>query len=157
MSDQTELRIEEFFAGRTRAHGLVEDRFGRVRRTFVVEIEGREDGDVFVLEESFRFDDGEVSSRTWRVRRTGPHAYEGTAADVVGVARGDASGNTLRWAYRLRLPIGGREVVVGFDDRMYLGADGTMLNIARMHKWGVTLGRVTIAFSRASGPDRAAA
>jgi hypothetical protein len=157
MSDHTELRIEEFFAGRTRAHGLVEDRFGRVRRRFVVEIEGREDGDVFVLEESFRFDDGEVSSRTWRVRRTGPHSYEGTAADVVGAASGEVSGNTLRWAYRLRLPIGGREVIVGFDDRMYLGADGTMLNIARMLKWGVTIGRVTIAFNRASGPDRRAA
>jgi hypothetical protein len=157
MTSVTNLRIEEFFAGHTCAHGLVEDRFGRVRRRFVVEIEGRVDGDDFVLEEDFEFDDGEKTHRTWRIRRVGPDGYEGAAADVVGMACGSARGNVLNWTYRLRLPIGGREFVVGFDDRMYLGADGTMLNIARMHKWGLTLGRVTIAFTRATDAERHAA
>ena len=150
------LRIEDYFDGPTRAHGVVEDRFGRVRRRFVVDIAGHAEGEVFILEEDFEFDNGEITHRTWRVRQTGADTYEGTAGDVVGSARGTARGDTLAWAYRLRLPIGGREVVVGFDDRMYLGADGVMLNVARMHKWGVTLGRVIIAFTRPGAARRAA-
>lgn len=152
------LRIEDYFRGKTRAHGLVEDRFGRIRRRFVADISGYPSGDDFVLEETFAFSDGEVSKRTWRVRCTDAAGYEGTAADVIGVARGSSDGDGLRWAYDLRLPIGGREIVVGFDDRMYLGDDGVMINIARMHKWGLTLGRITIAFTRCApsgGPSAA--
>ncbi|MGE0651309.1 MAG: DUF3833 family protein [Alphaproteobacteria bacterium] len=142
------LRIEDYFRGKTRAHGLVEDRFGRVRRRFVADISGYPSGDDFVLEETFAFTDGEVSKRIWRVRSTDVAGYEGTAADVIGVARGRADGDSLKWAYDLRLSIGGRKIVVGFDDRMYLGDDGVMINIARMHKWGLTIGRITIAFTR---------
>lgn len=148
MTSVTELRVEDYFVGRTHANGLVEDRFGKVRRRFVVDIDGRVEGDTVVLEETFHFDNGEVSHRTWRIRPTGQDTYTGTAGDVVGTAQGRVDGNVLHWAYDLRLKIGGREMVIGFDDRMYLGEDGVLLNIARMHKWGVTIGRITIAFTR---------
>lgn len=143
-----DLRIESYFNGYTRAQGLVQDRFGRIRRRFTVEIEGVSVDGAFELRESFVFDGGERSRRTWRIVKTGEDSYEGRARDVVGVATGRARGDTLRWAYRLRLPIGGREFVVGFDDRMILGQDGILLNVALMHKWGITLGHVVIAFTR---------
>jgi hypothetical protein len=34
------LVLEEYFAGKTRAWGLFEDRFGKVQRQFVVDIDG---------------------------------------------------------------------------------------------------------------------
>ena len=39
------LRIEEYFSGYTRAWGIFEDRFGNLRRQFVVDIDGSWDGE----------------------------------------------------------------------------------------------------------------
>ena len=62
------LDLYEYFAGEIRAWGLFEDRFGRVRRQFQVDVEGRiEDGEL-VLEEDFLYDDGERDRRVWRIR-----------------------------------------------------------------------------------------
>ena len=50
----------EYFSGQSRAWGLFEDRFGKVRRQFSVDIEGRVSGDTLTLEEDFVYDDGEL-------------------------------------------------------------------------------------------------
>lgn len=148
MTAPENFRIEEYFDGPVHAEGLVADRFGKVRRKFSVVIEGRPTDDGCILEETFAFDDGERSHRTWNVTRTSDSEYEGRADDVIGKARGKAEGRELRWAYQLRLPIGKRVWAVDFDDRMFLRDGGMMLNIAEMRKWGFTLGRITIAFQR---------
>lgn len=140
------MTVEGYFDRTVTAFGLVEDRWRHVRRRFQVEITGYPDGDVFILDEHFLFDDGEKTHRIWRIRRLADGSYEGMADDVKGRAHGRASGPGLTWAYKLWLPIAGRTWLVGFDDRMYLGPDGVLLNIARMHKWGLTLGRIIIAF-----------
>ncbi|MDX1484192.1 MAG: DUF3833 domain-containing protein [Alphaproteobacteria bacterium] len=148
MSAPDSFRIEEYFDGPVHAEGLVEDRFGNVRRKFSVVIAGRRTNDGCILEEHFAFDDGERSERTWHVTRTADGGYEGRADDVIGTAKGRAEGRELHWAYRLRLPIGKRTWAIDFDDRMFLCDRGTMINIAEMRKWGITLGRITIAFQR---------
>jgi hypothetical protein len=148
MTAPATFRIEDYFDGPVHAEGLVEDRFGKVRRKFSVVIEGRRTQDGCILEETFAFDDGERSERTWTVTRRGEDGYEGRANDVIGMARGQIQGPELRWAYRLRLPIGKRTWAIDFDDRMFLRDGGMMLNIAEMRKWGITIGRITIAFQR---------
>ena len=54
------LVIEDYFAGETRAWGLFEDRFGTLRRQFTVDITGTWDGDQLVLDERFRYSDGDL-------------------------------------------------------------------------------------------------
>lgn len=170
LSGCQDMRIEDFtgrtpaldpfryFEGRTRAWGIFEDRFGRVRREFTVDIHGRADGaDGFVLEEDFAYADGERERRVWRLRRTGPGSYEGRADDVVGVATGRAAGNALNWRYALALRIGGSRWNVDFNDWMFLQPDGVLLNRARMSKWGLELGQVTLAFQRVSAHAAVAA
>ena len=46
-----QLVLEEYFAGKTRAWGIFEDRFGTLRRQFTVDIDGRWDGRTLVLDE----------------------------------------------------------------------------------------------------------
>ena len=77
------LVLEEYFAGPVRAWGLVQDRSGKVRRRFTADMHGAWEGDIFVLNEDFEFDDGEQMTRTWRIRRIDEHHYEGTADDIV--------------------------------------------------------------------------
>ena len=143
-----QFHIEEYFLGPVRAEGLVEDRFGKVRRKFGVTIDGHAEGDEFILDERFQFDDGEKTVRIWRIRKTADGQDEGRADDVIGIARGQADSAELKWAYTMRLPIGKRVWAVDFDDRMFLRDDGIMLNIAEMRKWGLTIGRITIVFRR---------
>jgi hypothetical protein len=140
--------LEEYFEGYTTAYGMFEGRFsGKPPRQFVVDIMGTWQGDVFVLDEKFRFDDGEISERIWRIRKTGPGTYEGEADDVIGVASGVSAGNALNWRYVLDLKISeDSSIHVSFDDWMLLSGDGVLLNKAVMSKFGVDLGTVTIAF-----------
>ncbi|MEM6492646.1 MAG: DUF3833 family protein, partial [Pseudomonadota bacterium] len=44
-----ELRLEEYFAGESRAWGVFEDRFGTLKRQFTVDIVGEWDGEQLVL------------------------------------------------------------------------------------------------------------
>jgi len=79
------LVIEDYFAGRTKAWGIFQDRFGQLRRQFEVEIQGDWDGKTLTLVEDFLYDDGETEQRVWRITKRGEHAYEGRADGVIGV------------------------------------------------------------------------
>lgn len=153
-----ELVLEEFFNGRTVAYGLFEDRFGDLRRRFRVEIDGRlEDGDL-ILDERFIYDDGERQQRVWTITPAraadGSRLYQGQAADVIGLADGSAAGPALNWSYDVGLAIGGRIWEVRFDDWIYQMDENVALNRARVSKWGIELGTVTLVFLR--GPAAAA-
>lgn len=150
------LVLEDYFAGTTRAWGLVEDRFGRVRRQFRVTIVGRPTPEGIELDETFRYDDGGEDHRVWEVRRLGDGRYSGRAHDVVGEAAGRAAGPALSWRYRLRLKIGRRTWTVAFDDWMLLQEDGVLINRAILRKWGLRLGHVVLFFRRAEALDLAA-
>lgn len=139
---------EDYFAGQTRAYGVFVDRFGDLRRQFVVDIEGTWDGETLILDEAFRYDDGETERRVWRIRKTGPHSYEGQADDVIGPAEGKAYGNALNWRYTLALKVGGSTWNVDFDDWMYLQEDQVVINRAEITKFGIKLGEVTIVFRK---------
>ncbi len=140
--------LEDYFLGTSRAYGLFEDRFGTVRRQFVVTIVGRMEGDELVLEEDFVYRDGEIDRRVWRITRQPDGTYRGRADDIVGEAIGVASGNALNWAYRMDLKVGDRTWRVAFDDWMFLQDDGVLLNRARVSKWGLEIGSVSLAFVR---------
>ena len=142
------LDLFEYFAGSTTAWGLFEDRFGKVRRQFRVDIQGNITGDVLVLEEDFHYADGEVDQRTWRIRRTGNDTYSGTAADVVGEAIGVTAGNAVNWRYTMDLKVGDGTMRVKFDDWMFLQDEDVLINRAKVSKLGLEVGTVSLFFTR---------
>jgi hypothetical protein len=71
------------------------------------------------------------------------------------MATGQTKGNAFQWQYTLALPVDGTVWQVQFDDWMYLMNDRVMLNKAAMSKLGVTLGEVTLSFSRRETPTGA--
>jgi len=145
-----QLVLEEYFAGKTRAWGIFEDRFGKLRRQFTVDIDGRWDGRTLVLDERFVYRDGERDRRVWMIEKVGPNRYQGRADDVIGVATGEAKGNALSWRYNMDLKVGDSTLRVHFDDWMFLQPDNVLINRARVSKWGVELGRVTLFFSKST-------
>ncbi len=142
------LELRDYLNGPLLAHGIFTDRSGQVKRRFTVKLNGRWQGDTGVLEEDFEYSDGARERRVWTIKALGGGRYSGTADDVVGAAQGEAAGNALRWSYTLRLPVDGKVYEVDFDDWMYLIDDKVMLNKARMSKFGVELGNVTLSFQK---------
>lgn len=145
-SERPALDMRTYFNGMVDAHGVFTDRGGRVLRRFTVVMDCRWQGDEGVLDELFSYSDGKTERRVWRLRHLGDGRFTGRADDVVGEATGQQSGNSFYWTYTLALPVDGRVVNVQFDDWMYLMNDKVMLNKARMSKFGVRLGEVTLVF-----------
>jgi hypothetical protein len=142
------LVLEDYFRGRTEAWGVFEDRFGRVRRQFKVDIDGSFDGRELTLVEDFVYTDGEQDRRVWRITPLGHGRYEGRADDVVGAAIGEVRGNALHWRYDMHLPVGDSTWQVHFDDWMLLQNDGVLINRATVSKFGITLGQVILFFRK---------
>ncbi len=127
---------------------MFQKRSGEVVKRFRVEIDGSLDGDKLILDEHFRYSDGTAQRRVWTLTEDAPGRWRGTAADVIGEARGEVSGNALRWRYVLSLPVDDEIYRVDFDDWMYLIDEQTLANRSFMSKFGIELGQVTLFFRK---------
>ncbi|PHR18476.1 MAG: hypothetical protein COA37_19920 [Hoeflea sp.] len=142
----TDLRLEDFFEGKTYAYGS----FGAITglsRSFRVDLTGKVRGKVLTLREDFRYDDGERDTKTWIFTRTGPNTYSGTREDVVGETTVRLSGNTARFTYRVDLNPGGDPNIVRFHDKLVLKDDGTLRNTALVTKFALPIARVRVNFA----------
>lgn len=137
--------LQQYFNGRVIAHGIVQDRSGKVLRRMTVDMKCTWVGDTGTLDEDFTYSDGKKERRVWTIRKQGDR-YIGTAADVVGEAVGSASGNALNWKYVLALPVDDKVYNVDFDDWMWQLDDKVMINRAEFSKFGFKLGEVLITF-----------
>lgn len=145
---EPELELERYFDGALVAHGIFQDRFGDIRRSFVVDIEGEWDGEVLTLDERFRYEDGSTERRVWRLTKTGEETWSGTADGVVGVAAGEESGNAFNFAYTIDLATPDGPFRVTLDDWMWQLDDRVMVNRAYVSKYGVEIGQISIFFRR---------
>jgi len=146
MNADQRLLLEDYFVGHTRASGIFEDRFGNVRREFVVDIEGSWDGEKLTLKEDFVYSDGEVETRVWTLDKTGPDTWAGSTDNVVGTAVGRTAGNAFNWRYDFNLNVEDSVWKVHFNDWMFLQPNGVLLNKATITRWGIKIGTVFISF-----------
>ena len=147
-AEKPELDLQNYFNGTLDAYGVFTDRSGAVVKRFTVVMRCTWQGNEGVLDEDFTYSDGSTQKRVWRLTKLPDGKYTGTAGDVVGTAQGQARGNAFFWTYTLSLPVDGRVYDVQFEDWMYLMTDKVMLNKATMRKFGVSLGEVTLSFTK---------
>ena len=147
---QPRFVLEEYFDGSTKAWGMFHDRFGNLKRQFVVDIFGTWDGNILTLDEHFEYSDGETDRRVWKITKLDENNYTGTAGDIIGKAKGTSYGNALNWNYIMDLGVGKQTLRVRFNDWMFLQPEGVLLNRAEISKWGIQLGIVTLSFSKQS-------
>lgn len=148
-SNSPQLDLFEYFIGKTKGHGIVQDRKGLLTRQFTVDITGTIAADGSLkLYEKFDWSDGEKSTRTWMISKNGKHFYSGTAEDVPSPAEGSAYGNVLNWKYLLNLKVDDTTWNIKFDDWMFLVTEQILINRVQMSKFGLTVGEVTIVFQK---------
>jgi hypothetical protein len=111
-------------------------------------MEGIQQEDNFILNETFLYDDGEEEFRRWEIKKTGEKTYEGTSEDIKGIALGERSGNAINWHYTLKLKYGDGIMNVKFDDWLIMQDDKNVFNKATMKKFGIRLGDVYLFFTK---------
>ena len=142
------LDLKKFFQGSLMAKGMVQDRSDVVTQRFVVQMKPTWEGNTLTLDEDFEYANGSTSKRIWTITETSSNKYIGTAADVVGEAVGEVSGNAFQFQYTLKVPVDGTEYEVHLDDWMYLIDENTLMAKSRMTKWGFYLGEVTLVMTK---------
>jgi hypothetical protein len=147
-SEKPQLNLATYFSGVIDAWGIFTDRNGKVVKRFTVVMNCQWQDGKGVLDEDFLYSDGTKDKRVWTLTDLGNGRFEGSAGDVVGKALGQVNGNAFNWQYTLALPVDGSVLNVQMDDWMYLMNDRVMLNKARMTKFGIHLGDVTLSFNR---------
>lgn len=142
---QPQLRLSEFFVGSSEAFGVMHDWRGKQSLHFTAELCGQWQGEKGDLFEIFSFSDGRIDKRHWQLRQNEQGEISGTAEDVVGQATGQLAGNTLYWQYVLRIPQDGDFIDVTVKDWLYLVSPNQLVNRSTLHKFGLTVGELTLA------------
>ena len=142
------LIIEEYLSGNVKAWGILQNRSGKITRQFSADLNGKWDGNKLILDEKFYWNDGENQTRQWQITKIDEHNYEGTAGDVVGIAKGYSYGPAFKFEYVLLVPVKGRKMKIIFDDWIFLQNDRIAINRATMKKFGFKLAELTVFFKK---------
>ena len=124
------LIIEDYLEGKVKAWGILQNRSGKVTRQFTADLDGKWDGSFLTLDETFNWSDGEVQTRQWKIKKINEHNYEGTASDVVGLAKGFSYGPAFKFEY----------------DWIFKQDDKVAINRATMTKFGIKVAELTVLF-----------
>ena len=145
---EPEIKIEKYFLGNVKAWGIFQDRSGKVKRQFTAEMNGSFDGKILILDEDFSWNDGEKQKRKWTIKKVKDNEYEGTAADVIGVAKGISHGSAFKFEYNLLIPYKDKKIKVRFDDWIFKQDDKVAINRATMTKFGIKVAELTVFFQK---------
>ena len=145
---QPRLIIEEYLQGNVKAWGLLQNRSGEVTRQFSADLNGSWDGKQLILDEKFNWTDGEIQTRQWTINKIDEHHYEGTASDVVGVAKGFSYVPAFKFEYVLLVPVKGKNIKITFDDWIFMQDEKVAINRAIMTKFGFKVAELTVFFKK---------
>ena len=146
INTEPKIKIEEYFLGGVKAWGIFQDRSGKVKRQFTAEMNGSFDNEILILDEDFSWNDGEKQKRKWKIKKVGENKYEGTASDVIGVAKGVSYGSAFKFEYNLLIPYKDKKIKVRFDDWIFKQDNKVAINRAIVSKFGFKVGELTVFF-----------
>lgn len=146
--------LYNFFNGQVTAWGIVQNRSGNVTQRFRVSIDGKIEGNVLILDERFKYFQGDgVKRRVWEINSENTSQlgqYKGEASDIQGPAYGATLGNALNWRYEMNLTVKSGTYRVKFDDWMWLVDENTLINRAYIKKFGLVMAEVTLVMRKST-------
>lgn len=147
-SNSPKMDIRQYLSGKLEAQGILQDRSGKVIKSFVVMMDGKWQGNAGTLEEHFVFSDGKKDQRIWNIKFSNDNDFTAQAHDTVGLAKGQQYGNAVKMDYVLTIDVDGKKYDIRLVDWIYLVDEKTAINVTRMSKFGFTVGTLTIAFKK---------
>ena len=142
------ITLESAFVGRAVGAGVFRVSLTGAERRFDARLDGRLEGDRLTVVEDFFYDDGEENRLTWVFDRAGPGRWTGRREDTVGEAEVVESVTEIRLSYTADFRSGEEVTRLGFEDVIYFGPDGRLINDAIVTRWGLPVGRVRFEMLR---------
>lgn len=136
------ITLDRAFAGRAVGAGVFRVDLTGTERRFRARLDGRLRGDRLTVVEDFFYDDGEENRLTWVFDRAEPGRWTGRREDTVGTAEVIETGTDVRLSYLADFRAGDDVTRLGFEDVIYFGRDGRVINDAIVTRWGLPVGRV---------------
>lgn len=137
-----------FFARNLRATGMFIDRFGVVKRRFAMSATGTTAASSISLHETFNYNNSDVEDRIWHISKRSDNRFEGRTDVLASDCIGTVHGPLFSWSCHFYLKMFSHRLKVHFDDVMVRLTPDTVLNRARVTKWGLLLGDVHLTFQR---------
>lgn len=147
-NNSPKLDVRKYLNGNLEAQGILQDRSGKVIKSFTVKMNGSWKGNVGTLEEHFVFSDGKTDERTWTIKMLDDNNFSASAHDTVGSAKGEQYGNAMKMDYVLKVPVDDTTYDIRIVDWIYLIDETNAINVSRMSKFGFTVGKLTISFKK---------
>ena len=147
-NSKPDMKIEEYFDGPVKAWGILQNRNGKVTRQFKADMFGKFEDNTLILEEDFYWTDGEKQKRIWKIKKIDNNYYEGSAPDVVGIAKGFQYGSAFKFEYQLNVPFKNKNIKITFDDWIFKQDENVAINRATLTKFGFKVGELTVFFKK---------
>ncbi|MEM6759251.1 MAG: DUF3833 family protein [Pseudomonadota bacterium] len=142
------ITLDQAFVGRAVGAGVFRVDLTGSERRFDARLNGQLRGDRLTVVEDFFYDDGEENRLIWVFDRAGPGRWTGRREDTVGVADVVEKGTEIRLSYLADFQSGDDVTRLGFEDVIYFGADGRVINDAIVTRLGIPVGRVRFEMKR---------
>ena len=136
--------IKEFFDGKIKGWGIIQDHTGEVVSRFDVVIDASWEGNQGILDEDFTYYNGTTDKRIWKLTKNADGTYTGRADDILDEATGTQQGNAINFVYSMDLDVDGSTFRVKFDDWMWQMNDGVLINRSYIKKFGITVAELTL-------------
>lgn len=136
------ITLDKAFSGRAIGAGVFRVDLTGSERRFTARLDGRLEGDRLTVVEDFFYEDGEENRLTWVFDRAGPGRWTGRREDTVGSAEVVETGSEIRLSYLADFRSGDEVTRLGFEDIIYFGPDGRVINDAIVTRLGIPVGRV---------------
>ena len=134
--------LDMAFSGKSTGAGVFRVDLTGDERRFTARLDGRLDANRLTVVEDFFYDDGEQNRLTWVFDRAGPGKWTGRREDTVGMADVVETGDQIRLSYLADFRSGDKVTRLGFEDVIYFGPGGRVINDAIVTRLGIPVGRV---------------
>ena len=148
VDNSPKMDIRNYLNGPLEAQGILQDRSGKMIKSFTVKMTGTWQGNEGKLKENFTFSDGKTDQRTWEIKFSDDNNFTAKAHDIVGIATGQQYGNAFKMDYVLKIDVDGKKYDIKLVDWIYLVDEKTAINVSKMTKFGFTVGTFTISFKK---------
>ena len=139
----------QFFGGRTRSTGVIENPGGTPTTRITTQTEGKIKDGILYIEQDLFTEGKKQTHRVFKLLQVDEHHVDATADDIVGTAHGLLYGNQFSWTFRRKMP--GRKFIrhVRMSQNMYLMPGGeTMIIRSVIRKFGFVLAQITEQFQK---------
>lgn len=146
------ITLVSAFQGRSTGRGHFRVWLTGDERRFTARLNGTVTGPpgarTLTVVEDFAYDDGQKDRLTWVFRETGPGRWTGTREDTVGEATVTEANGLIRLSYTadFKSPSGVNRL--GFQDILYAGTDGSIVNDAVVSRAGIAVASVRFVIRR---------